>query len=96
MKKTTKAPLIAVMWVSHKSADPSDVSYNFLAYNGGAGDVRVYPRDGYDGRCQSGMPFFDSWKDAEAYLRDAPPMTQAQVTVAAIRTAFTGLSFADA
>ena len=85
-------PLIAIVWVTSK-ADPDDMSYSFLAYNGGAGDVRVYPRDQYDGRCGADLPFFDSWAAAEVHMRAAPPMTQCQVTVAALRRVFS-LSFA--
>ena len=84
--------LIAIVWVTSKS-DPDDMSYSFLAYNGGAGDVRVYPRDQYDGRCQSDLPYFDSWAAAEAHMRAAPTGTQCQVTVAALRRVFS-LSFA--
>ena len=84
--------LIAIVWVTSK-ADPDDMTYSFLAYDGGAGDVRVYSRDQYDGRCQSDLPFFDTWTAAEAHMRAAPPMTQCQVTVAALRRVFS-LSFA--
>jgi hypothetical protein len=87
-----KANLIAIVWVTSK-ADPDDMTYSFLAYNGGAGDVRVYSRDQYDGRCQSGLLYFDSWQAAEAHMRAAPVGTQCQVTVAALRRVFS-LSFA--
>lgn len=91
--RTAKAKtLIAIVWVTSKD-DPDDMSYSFLAYNDGAGDVRVYPCDQYDGRCQSDLPYFDSWASAEAHMRAAPVGTQCQVTVAALRRVFS-LSFA--
>jgi len=52
-------PTVIVLWI-----DKDAETYHSLAYNGGGGLIRAYPRDQYDSRCDLGrdkpLPFIDT------------------------------------
>jgi hypothetical protein len=59
---------IIVMWMD---GEIGDLTACTLAYNGGKGHVRVYPRDGYDHRCVLGrgpLPYFSSKLEAVKHM----------------------------
>jgi len=97
-----KERLVAIVWTTNPT-NP-DPSFSFLAYDGGAGPVRVYHRDQYDGRCDLGrnrakdgpLPFFRHWQEAFDYLTVSPPSTTIQVEVGVLRRVFPGIDLADA
>lgn len=88
--------LVCIAWTASHAE-----SLYFLAFDGGAGPVRVYPRDQYDSRLdlarvgKGPLPFFDSPVLALAWMNENPG-EQCQVTVTAARLLASGLEFREA
>lgn len=61
---------VVIVWLDSKEAD----SISALAWNGGAGSLRVYDKDNYDSRLALGksdkLPFFASATDALIWMKE--------------------------
>ena len=44
-----------------------------IAYNSGAGKIRVYEKDKYDARVMPDLPFFDTAEEAFQHMKDNNP-----------------------
>ena len=93
----TSVPVCIAWTASHAE------SLYFLTFDGdgGAGSVRVYPRDQYDWRLNLGrgdkgpLPFFDEPVTALAWMNENPGK-RCQVALAAARRLASGLKFREA
>lgn len=74
-----------VMWMEDGSNGPS---FHTLAWFGGRGHVRTYPRGGYDGRLDLGrdtpLPYFDNADEAAQFMwknKGTPGLCQVDLSI---------------
>ena len=62
-----KPEMVGIIWTNSRRDEDGDYIMSLLAYHGGAGKVRSFPRDAYDPRAGENLPYFATAKELIAY-----------------------------